>query len=218
MYKACYFTFAVSFAYYIGKDSYFMPQSLGGSGNVEYTFKDTPYFNSEGIFYLKEYFMMQLGYHFHSLIIQVTGKIRSDFMEMLLHHSLTVMLVSLAYLMNYLPISLLILYCHDISDAFICFTRVFVDTSCKWVTFGSYLCVLISWCYTRLIIFPFDLIRVSCYDNPMIHEVYGIGILGAMVHILVILHIYWFILLINMGIKFIQTSTTTDTQQDLSSE
>ena len=190
MFKDIYFTLAVIFAYYIAKDSYFMPPSLGGSGNIDLVFNDTPYFNSEGIFYIREYFMMQLGYHLHSLIIHVCGKIRNDFMEMLLHHSLTVMLVSLAYLMNYLPMSLLILYCHDISDAFVCYSRGLVDTNFKWAAFGCYLCLIISWFYTRLIIFPFDLIRLSCYQNPMIHEMYGIGILGAMVHVLVVLHIY----------------------------
>ena len=215
-FKAIYFTFAVCFAYYIAKDSYFMPPSLGGSGDINKVFDDTPYFNSEGIYYIREYFMIQLGYHLHSLIVHVTSKIRNDFMEMLLHHTLTVMLVSLAYLMNYLPMSLLILYSHDISDTFVCFSRALVDTNFKWTAFGCYLCLISSWFYTRLIIFPFDLIRISCYANPMIHEMYGIGILGAMVHVLVVLHVYWFILLINMGIKFIKTSTPNDLQQDLS--
>lgn len=215
-YKGTYFTFAVCFGYYIAKDSYFMPLSLGGHGNIDKVFDDTPYFNKENVPYLREYFMLQLGYHMHSLIVHVTSKIRNDFMEMLLHHTLTVMLVSLAYLMNYLPMSLLILYSHDISDAFVSFSRALVDTNMNKLAFCCYLCLMITWVYTRLIIFPFDLIRMSCYTNPMIHEMYGIGILGAMVHVLVILHIYWFILLVKMGIKFIQTSTPTDMQQDLS--
>ena len=137
-------------------------------------------------------------------------------MEMLLHHSITVLLVSLAYLMNYLPMSLLILFSHDISDAFVSYARFLVDTNSKYLAFFVYLFLIISWFYTRLIIFPFDLIRVSCYMNPMMHEMYGIGILGAMVHVLVLLHLYWFVLLINMGIKFVKTSTPEDTQQNLS--
>lgn len=216
LFKGVYFTFAVGFAYYIAKDSYFMPTSLGGNGIVDDVFRDTPYFSHEGIFYIREYFVIQLGYHLHSLIVHVAGKIRNDFMEMLLHHSITVMLVSLAYLMNYLPMSLLILYSHDISDAFVSYTRFFVDTDFKKLTFLSYMLLMISWFYTRLIVFPFDFIRVSCYTNPMMHEMYGIGILGAMVHVLVILHWYWFILLLKMGFRFIKTKDPVDTQQDLS--
>ena len=216
LFKGIYFTVVVGFAYFIAKDSYFFPPSLGGKGNVDEAFKDTPYFDQTGVPYIKEYFMLQLGYHFHSLIIHVTGKIRNDFMEMLLHHSITVLLVSLAYLMNYLPMSLLILFSHDISDAFVSYTRFLVDTNFKYLTFFVYLFLIISWFYTRLVIFPFDLIRVSCYTNPMMHEMYGIGILGAMVHVLVLLHLYWFVLLINMGIKFVKTATPEDTQQSLS--
>ena len=217
LFKGIYFTISVGFCYFIAKDSYYFPASLGGSGDVEESFRDTPYFDKSSTPYIKEYFMLQLGYHFHSLIIHVTGKIRNDFMEMLLHHTITVMLVSLAYLMNYLPMSLLILYSHDISDAFVSYARFLVDTDMKKLTMVVSVCLIVSWFYTRLVIFPFELIRISCYTNPMMHEMYGIGILGAMVHVLVVLHIYWFILLLKMGCKFAKTSTPEDTQQSLSS-
>ena len=216
LFKGTYFVFATGFAYYVAKDAYFMPKSLGGSGDIENTFKGYPYADYSGIDYFKEYFMIQLGYHFHSFVSLFFFPIRNDFMEMLLHHSMTVSLVSLAYLMNYLPISLLILYCHDISDIFVCFSRVFVDTDFKKTTFVFYVGLMISWVYTRLYIFPFELIRISCYQNKYIHEIYGIGILGAMVHILVVLHVYWFVLLVKMGMKFVKTSTLNDIQHDLS--
>jgi TLC domain len=216
-FKGLYFVFSSFFAYYIAQDAYFMPRSLGGKGKLEDIYKDTPYFDSSNIYYLKEYFMIQLGYHFQSLVVHIFSKIRNDFMEMLLHHSVTVMLLSLAYLMNYQPISLLILYSHDISDIFVCFSRVFVDTDFKPGVLFFYVSLMISWVYTRLYVFPFELIYISCYKNSMIHEIYGIGILGAMVHILFILHVYWFCLLIKIGIKFIKTSKAVDLQQNLSS-
>ena len=178
-------------------------------------FEGAPYFNLEGIYYLREYFMLQLGYHCHSLIVHVTSKIRNDFMEMFLHHSVTVMLVALTYLMNYVPISMLVLYSHDISDVFVSFSRALVDTNFKWATFGCYLCLISSWAYTRLFFFPYYLIGIGFYNNPMEHEIYGINIFGAMAHVLLVLHVYWFILLIKMGLKFMQTSTTSDLQQDL---
>lgn len=215
-FKGSYFFFAAVFAYFIAKDSFFMPRNLGGIGNVEDTFLGYPYFSKEGLYYFKEYFMIQLGYHFSSLVVLIFSEIRNDFMEMLLHHSITVFLLSLAYLMNYLPVSLMILYTHDISDAFVCLVRVFVDTKHKYITFVCYVLLMISWVYTRLYVFPFDLIRIGTYHNPVPHEIYGMGILGAMAHILVVLHIYWFYLLVKMGIKFIKTSTPSDLQNNLS--
>jgi hypothetical protein len=215
VFKATYFAVAAVAAYLLSKDSFYLPSSLGGKGDVEKTFEGLPYYDQSSFVHLREYFMVQLGYHFSALVLLFIGKMRSDFMEMLLHHSITVFLLSLSYLMNYWPISLMILYVHDISDVFVCLTRVFVDTSQAAITFIIYICLLVTWIYTRLFVFPFELIRVSCYQNPWIHEVYGIGILGGMAHILLLLHVYWFYLLVQMGIRFLKTAKPQDTQNDL---
>lgn len=216
VFKGTYFTFASVFAYAIAKNSFFMPKSLGGQGELESIFTGTPYFDKTNLGYLKEYFMMQLGYHSSSLLILLTGKTRNDFIEMLLHHSITVTLLSLAYLMNYWPISLLILLTHDISDVFVCFCRVFVDTDYKKTAFALYVCLMVSWVYTRLYVFPFQLLRVSCYssrNNPEVfNEIHGLGVLGTIAHILVFLHVYWFYLLLKMGRKFTKKFKADDIQ------
>jgi TLC domain len=209
LFKAFYFTFSVFFAYFIAKDSFFLPPCLGGSGRVEDSFKDTPYFDADGLEYLGLYLMIQLGYHFHSLLVHISSEIRNDFMEMLLHHSITVALLFLAYFMNYWPMSLLVLYTHDISDAFVCYTKVFIDTKMKLTTGIFSLCLIVSWAYTRLYVYPFKLMRYGVYENPWIHEVYGIGIMGTMVHVLLVLHVYWFILLIKMALRFFNNPPAT---------
>mmetsp|Transcript_6283 Transcript_6283/g.6169 ORF Transcript_6283/g.6169 Transcript_6283/m.6169 type:complete len:143 (-) Transcript_6283:18-446(-) len=140
-------------------------------------------------------------------------------MEMLLHHSMTVWLVTSAYMMNCVVVSHLVLYTHDLSDLFVCLTRTLMDTRHKYITFVSYIGIMITWAYMRLYIFPFDLMRVgSYYGNPVAHEVYGLGILSAMVHVLLVLHIYWYILLIKMGFKFIKSGDPVDTQRKLNEE
>ena len=213
VFKGTYFTFASVFAYYISKDTFFMPASLGGTGNVENTFEDYPYFNKSNLHYMREYFMIQLGYHFSSfLLLFSTNKLRTDFIEMFLHHSITVFLLGLAYLMNYWPISLMILFTHDVSDAFVCFTRVFVDTNYSKIAFFFYVMLMVSWVYMRLIIYPFELLRVSCYQNQKFEEMHGLGILGSMAHALVLLHVYWFILLIQMGLRYVKKNEAVDTQ------
>jgi len=164
---------------------------------------------------MKEYLMVQLGYHLSAFILLFTKQIRKDFLEMFLHHFITLFLLGLAYLMNYWPISLMILFVNDVSDAFVSYTRVFVDTIYSKIALVFYVFLMFSWVYMRLIVFPFELLRVSCYQNPKIDEIYGIGILGSMAHALVALNIYWFILLVNMGLRFLRTKETMDTQIDL---
>ncbi|OMJ66585.1 hypothetical protein SteCoe_36521 [Stentor coeruleus] len=216
IFKATYFLFSTFFAYFIASNSYFMPASLGGTGEIHNLFKDTPYFSHDGLPYIRQYIIIQLGYHMHSLIVLITSKIRNDFMEMLLHHFVAIMLISLAYLMNYLPVSLLVLYSHDISDFFVSLSRFLVDTDLSLLKSVSFIFLVISWFYTRLIVFPFDLIRASCYENPMINEIYGIEVITVMLHVLLVLHAYWFVLLMKMLAKLVAAKNLVDIQQDLS--
>ncbi|CAG9330162.1 unnamed protein product [Blepharisma stoltei] len=219
LFKALYFTFSVVFGYWVAKDSYFLSWKLGGKGDVNLMWTDFPFQSTETFPYIREYLMIQLGYHTQSFIVHILSKPRNDFMEMLLHHSLTICLLTSGYLMNYVVMSHLVLFVHDIPDLFVYLTRIFMDTKHKNITFLSYIGIMISWAYLRLYIYPFDLIRMgSFYDNPVSHEIYGMGILSGMVHVLLLMHIYWYVLLVKMGFKFVMTGVPADTQKKLNEE
>lgn len=113
---------------------------------------------------------------------------------MLLHHSVTVFLTSLAYFMNYVTISHLILLVHDMTDIFLAFGRAFADTIYKKVPIFAFLFTLVAWFYYRLYFYPTRLIWIACYANPKIDEIYGLEVLGLMTHVLLVLHVYWFYL------------------------
>lgn len=51
--------------------------------------------------YLRHYYMIQLSYHFHSLIWQLTQRSRNDLAEMVLHHICAVFLVGFSYCANF---------------------------------------------------------------------------------------------------------------------
>jgi len=215
IFKGSYFVFAIVFGYIVAKDSYFFPVLLGGRGEARLMFKDFPYQTTEEFPLIREYLLVQLGYHTHSFIVHVFSKPRNDFIEMLLHHSMTVFLISLAYLMNYVCGSLLILVTHDVSDFCVYLTRVFVDTNNTKATVVSYSLLMTSWIYTRLFIFPYELIYWGTYYSIAFEEIYGIWLMGAMLHFLLVLHIYWFYLLIKMGMRFAKKGTTKDLQHNL---
>jgi ceramide synthetase len=154
---------------------------------------------------------MQLGYHLFSLFQHILKKPKNDYIEMLLHHLMTVALIGLAYFMNYVAISVIVLMVHDFSDVFGYIVRVFVDTNFKVVTLAAYLGLLISWLYLRLVVFPFDIIYYGLYLNLEIFDLPGTILLAVMLHCLVVLHLYWYYLFIQMGLKFLKTKTTQDT-------
>jgi len=50
-----------AYGYYVLKDEYYMPSSLGGSGDYSLVFSKHPY--AKHVPYLKEYYIMVTSYH-----------------------------------------------------------------------------------------------------------------------------------------------------------
>jgi ceramide synthetase len=207
LFKGTYFLLASLFGWYVSRDAYFLPVAIGGRGDAALMFKDFPYQPFDGFPLIRVYILIQLGYHLHSLIthlVQLPGK---QYMEMLLHHIVTVFLIGLAYFMNYVTISLLVLYTHDIGDFFLNYARVLIDTRFK--NLGAFMCIMVlaSWGYMRLYIFPVHLIRTAVYENPVHEQIYGMFVLGSMLHVLLILHIFWYVQLVRYALRFIKEQT-----------
>lgn len=104
--------------YLVMKDEPWFPAALGGSGEVveNYHWLSNPTPST-----LKLYFLVQLGYHAHSLIYMVfLSPIRSDFMVNLVHHVATVLLISGSYLANATPFGAMVVFTHDIGDVTAC--------------------------------------------------------------------------------------------------
>ena len=54
---------------------------------------------------------------------------------------------------------------HDFAAAFAYLSRTFVDTVYKKVTFFSYICLMITYPYSLLYVYPFYLIYYTVWDN-----------------------------------------------------
>ena len=95
---------------------------LGGSSsnsleNVYHNFpliNDPSYSNS-----LKKYYLLTFGYHIYSmnkLLVTNNKSKRADFMEMFLHHILTLVLYFIGYMTNWTKTGSLIMFLHDWAD------------------------------------------------------------------------------------------------------
>lgn len=211
VFKCSFYVLICAYGYSVVKDTDFLPLTLGGSGHSANMFNGYPYQEFSAYEDLKWYLTIQLGYRIFSLLQHMFNKARNDYIDMLLHHLMTVALIGLAYFMNYVAISVLVLLVHDLSDIFGYFVRIFIDTKYKNLTLISYVGLLIGWLYFRLIVFPFEIIRFGLYLNPIICDLNGYLLLGVMLHCLIILHVYWYYLFIQMGLKFLNTKSVQDT-------
>lgn len=222
--------------YYVLRDEPWLPRALGGTGDATralYTVNEAP---SDK---LKLYYMIQTGYHLQSLLYMVfLSPIRNDFIEMLLHHLVTLVLIVGSYLANYSAFGALVAFLHDIGDvsgcksmralgnSLLCEADAMcgdVDAIKSVVDSGNvplvgvfYAGLLASWGYTRLYVFPVHLILPVITTlpeaNPMISSVF-IYLAAAMLGMLLLLHVYWYTLFLVMGYALLVKGKSEDIQE-----
>jgi len=109
---------------------------------------------------LNLYYQIELGCYIHQLFwTEVT---RSDALEMIAHHLVTISLLVLSYLTNFTRIGAYILFIHDLADIFLETAKVFNYSSKpighRWMkdtlVDGTFAVFAITFFVTRLIIYP----------------------------------------------------------------
>jgi len=212
LFKFIYFIFICYYGFKVLSPEPWMPTVLGGTGHYRNAWIDYPKVNVNWA--MKSYYLIELGYHMHALLYHVCSDRRNDFMEMLLHHFIAMFLVSLSYILNYLRPGSIILFLHDIADVFVYSCKMLVDTKYRYVTFSSYLGMLVAWGFARLYVLPFHVLHNVYFESfDLIH---GAQFFFAMLVILQLLHIYWYLLFFKMGYHFLRKGETVDMHQKVS--
>jgi len=224
VFKFFYFVTACIVGWCVLKDVEFMRKSLLCNGDLSKTFEDFPYFKKSEYFNI--YYLVQFGYHFESFVSQLLSKPKNDYIEMVLHHIVTVLLIFLSYMSNYSNVGAPIMFLHDWSDIFTASSRMLLDApGGKIPTVISFFILIASWIYSRLYVFPFEVIRLAgikylprnnlyillnIYSHP-----YAPYFLVSMLLVLLLLHIYWFYLLMKIVYKLIVEKKQEDLQNQM---
>lgn len=127
----------------------------------------------------------------------------NDFYEMLCHHIMTLLIISIAYVTNYNNIAVPFMIIIDNADIFVGLIRVVLDVVHPFVLLTIYAMILISWGYTRLYIFPFEIIGKASLETFKYAEgrLTPHYFMTAMLSVLGILNFYWYGLLLRMGYR-----------------
>jgi len=204
VFKFFYFTLSTIMGYYVLKDEEYLPRSLFGSGDIHKIYKGFPFVYK--CQYFDMYYTVQFGFHLESLFSHTLSKPRSDYMEMMLHHIVTLLLIFLSYMSNYSTAGAIILFLHDWSDILVSIVKAIADIKVpSWLLGGVFILLMVSWAYTRLYVLPFEVIKVCCFSsfhapnmtlNSMI-------LMTCMLLILLVLHFYWFVIFCQVLYHFI---------------
>jgi hypothetical protein len=122
------------------------------------TFQDYPYAKEDKN--VKWYILATQGYHLCSLIEHFLMPRRNDFVEMALHHIVTIYLYTGCYLMNCYQIGAVIALLHDVADITTTACKAFAETKFKISTIVIFITNTIVWAYTRNIVFPWIIYNI----------------------------------------------------------
>jgi len=219
LFKAAFFVWISTFGYFkVLRVAAWTPPALGGTGatlacwgyGAGSAAQAVP---SEDLVWL---YVVATGYHLSEVTFQVMFDLgKPDFVEMMVHHIITVMLVVASFLFNYVHIGTLVMFIHDVSDIPGYLIKITVDTRFTTVTFCLYLTLLVAWGYFRLYCFP-RYILASLFHESQDSFAMKFGFLSGL-SLLLCLHIFWYTKFLHMGYTFFISGETQDTQANLSS-
>ena len=158
MAKFLYYMTTNGYLAYIMRDTDFYHWTLGGKASYLDLFSDFPCLKIPD--YLPEFYVIKLSYYSHEMLYVLTYyRNKPDFSELVLHHFVTIILVFFSYSTNCLRIGAVVLILHGISDVWVANLKVMIEISPRKYLIVAYFIMLSSFVYTRVIVFPFIVIR-----------------------------------------------------------
>ena len=104
---------------------------------------------------MKYYYLGTLGYYiaktFEDMLMREK---RNDFMEMVLHHTLTIELYVGSYMCNYMGVGSLVILALDWTQICVGLSRTFSETTYKKLTVTFGIGMWVTWMYFRMFVFP----------------------------------------------------------------
>ncbi|KAL9433361.1 hypothetical protein AB3S75_028233 [Citrus x aurantiifolia] len=162
---------------------------------------------------LKGLYMYVGGFYAYSILALLVWETRrSDFGVSMAHHVATVILIVLSYILRFTRVGSVVLAVHDVSDIFLEVAKMSKYSGIEWIASISFIAFVCSWTVLRIIYYPFWVIWSTSYEvllnfNKENHQMDGpicYYLFNTLLIWLLVLHIYWWKLMVGMVVKQIQ--------------
>ncbi|QRV82844.1 TLC domain protein [Ceratobasidium sp. AG-Ba] len=116
---------------------------------TEHFWLEYPHWRMTGL--MKSYYLLQAAYWTQQLLVMVLGleKPRKDFVELAIHHAVTIYLISASYIVNLTWIGNAVFITMDVSDAFFALAKIFNYLKMNKTKIVLFAWFTVVWSYLR---------------------------------------------------------------------
>lgn len=169
------------------------------------------------------YYMLSLSFYWSMTLRHFFDVKHKDFWEMLLHHVVTINLLSFSWACNFTRIGTLTLIVHDISDIFLLGAKMFKYLQLQMLCDVTFAVFVLIWIVTRLGVYPGWILYSTTFDATFIVEFFpAYYIFNSMLVGLLVLHCIWTYYILLMAYQAlnagqIQGDSRSDSSEEVSS-
>lgn len=159
------------------------------------------------------YYIQAFGFYLSASVFLIFwDSKRSDYAQYIIHHIVTVGMISMSYLYAYVRVGMVVLALHDVGDIFLYSSKFFYHLKVKGIDIALFAAFVVTFYISRLVLYSriVHAIMVEClqlmvnepefnqwamfYDTYLVH--YALFLVALIV--LLVLHCFWFTLALRM--------------------
>eukprot|EP00744_Colponema_vietnamica_P008302 GILI01011854.1.p1 GENE.GILI01011854.1~~GILI01011854.1.p1 ORF type:complete len:352 (+),score=79.87 GILI01011854.1:123-1178(+) len=161
------------------------------------------------------YYSYQIGFFFAELYAICTETKRSDFLEYLIHHIVTLYLMIFSWAAYEHRVGSYVLIIHDAVDIFLCLSKMAHYIKVRdLVMFPTFISFVVSYAFFRMFCLPvlsYELLTVTRFE----HSNFASSMLGfILAFVLQALHVFWFYLILRVIYKMFVVGVNEDVRSD----
>lgn len=133
---------------------------------------------------------------------------------MAVHHVVTIILIVSCIVFRLERIGLLVLVVHDVADIFLEAGKLSNYLGSEAGSTGFFVSLIVVWVISRLYYFPVKVIRSVYFEHYLMFDAPYCNYFTGLLCVLLVLHVYWFKLILKTFFKTIKTGKTVDARED----
>ncbi|CAL0318149.1 unnamed protein product [Lupinus luteus] len=163
---------------------------------------------------LKGLYMYAAGFYSYSILALIFWETRrSDFVVSMCHHVASIILIVLSYIFRFVRVGSIVLALHDATDVFLETGKMSIYSGAEKIASIAFIGFVLSWTILRLIYYPFWVLRSTSYEvvfafhneKYRVHGPIYYYVFNTLLFSLLVLNIYWWVLMLRMLVKQVQS-------------